>query len=215
MNSQPPQKTLGFWQFAWQKVKVQVVGIAVSAVVGITILLIWGTEWWNWFEPLLAVLTLGVAAFVWYGQKRAEWEEYLPNRLTVHFYYEGKEVMRCEKAHLTAEGDIRALAQQIGMQMAHNEQLKFVAAQVEVSAPILNQDEHKQEWYLHYTANIYLTELPKALANSADRPRVWREPFMDSGVNEWLSAEPEGARSLPHQGSVLEPHERMKTDAER
>jgi hypothetical protein len=74
------------------------------------------------------------------GQLRRAWEEYLPNRLTIHFYYNGREVMRCEKAHLTNESDIRALGQQIGMQMAGGTMLSFIAPQVEIAPPDTGRD---------------------------------------------------------------------------
>ncbi len=150
------------------------VGIGV-AFVGLFILLRYQTGWWEWFEPFLTLLTLGTAVYVLYTQLRREWEEYLPNRLTVRFYYNGQEVMRCEKAYLANESDIRPLAQQIGMQMADNTQLKFKAPQVVISPPQLNQ----QERYIHYSAIIHLLELPSVCQKvyQERKVRVWREPF--------------------------------------
>jgi len=171
-------ETMGLGQFAWQSTKRQFWATVVSAIVGLLILWRLRVTWQDWVEPLVTMLTLGVAAFVWFSQKREEWEEYLPNRLTVRFYHEDKEVMRCEKAHLTTESDIRALSQQIGAQMTEDPHLKFVIPAVEVSPPEL--DRHGR--YLHYAASFILTELPTTLDPNATL--VWKAPFDQPPVAE-------------------------------
>ncbi len=118
--------------------------------------------WWNIYEPVITLLTLFVAILVWYQQMSEEWEEdYLPKRFTGKFYFEGNELMRFENALLTNEGDIRALAQQIGSQMVDLQPLKFVAPEVEVTGPQL----YKKEKYVHYTISFKLTELPRSNHN--------------------------------------------------
>ncbi len=160
------------------------VGIGV-AIVGLFILLRYQTGWWEWFEPFLTLLTLGTAVYVLYTQLRREWQEYLPNRLTVHFYYSGQEVMRCEKAYLANESDIRPLAQQIGMQMAENTQLKFKAPQVVISPPQLN----KEARYIHYEAIIHLLEPPNGWKEG--QIRVWREPFDEIAIESSIESLPQ------------------------
>lgn len=125
---------------------------------------------WEWFERMFAYITFLVALLLWWGQKHAEWIDYLPNRLTVSFFFDGQEVMRCEKAILSNESDIRALSQTIGAQMVNKvrhkddpeskvEQLNFIPAKVEIDPFKLD----KKNKFLHYSARIYLTELPERL----------------------------------------------------
>lgn len=128
---------------------------------------------WEWFERMFAYITFLVAIMLWWGQKRAEWIDYLPNRLTVSFLFEGREVMRCEKAHLSNESDIRALSQAIGMQMNNGCQLKFIPAKVEIEPYELD----KKNRYLHYRARIYLTELPPKLKDKDGEVLVWGPDF--------------------------------------
>ncbi len=153
--------------------------LALGLAILLAWLIRWQTGWWDYIDPLLNLLTLGVALFVGIQQLRRSWEEYLPNRLTVHFYYEGREVMRCEKAYLANESDIRALGQQIGAQMADTQHLKLVAPMVEISPPEVNE----KECYVHYTAKFYLRELPEALKERDKRnqlPLVWNPPFEEA-----------------------------------
>jgi len=171
-TSQTPP--MSFWQFAWHEAKLRIaIGIPVLVIVlfALRVMRPRPADWWDWIDPLISLLTLGVAFFIWLGQLRRAWEEYLPNRLTVHFHYKGREVMRCEKAHLANESDIRALGQQIGMQMAGGQMLSFLAPQVEISPP---QTDSKGR-YTHYTARFYLRELPKQL--NENQMLVWRPPF--------------------------------------
>jgi hypothetical protein len=178
--SVPNEPPMSFWQFVWREVKQRItIGLLVLlvALFALPSLRPRPADWWDWIDALISLLTLGTAFFIWMGQLRRAWEEYLPNRLTIHFYYNGREVMRCEKAHLTNESDIRALGQQIGMQMAGGTMLSFIAPQVEIAPPETNPKER----YIHHVARYYLRELPNQLQNlGADKVLVWRPPF-DTG----------------------------------
>ncbi len=187
--STPNEQPMSFWQFAWREVKLRIgigIPVLIAALAALRFLRPKPTDWWDWIDALISLLTLGVAGFVWWGQLRRAWEEYLPNRLTVHFYYDGREVMRCEKAHLANESDIRALAQQIGRQMVGTE-LSFIAPKVEISPP----ETCEKERYIHYRVRFYLRELPPKLQNlPPDRVLIWRPPF-----DEEPRSEPQGAAS--------------------
>jgi hypothetical protein len=180
-HAMKPQATQGFWQFVWARnwLRLSVGSILAGAL--FFILFNSQEHWWNWAEPLVTFLILGVAAAVWYQQNREEWEEdHLPKRLTARFFYKGTEVMRCEKAHVASEGDIRALSQQTGAQMAKKNFLSFAIPDVQVSLPHIN----KSQKYVFYTATLDLTELPDTLAT--DKVRYWREPFLNSdGSPSW------------------------------
>ncbi|CUU34641.1 MAG: hypothetical protein K6U12_06450 [Armatimonadetes bacterium] len=172
---------LRFRQYAWQEIKGRIATVFKALVIAIPLawLIRWQTNWWDYIDPLLNLLTLGVALFVGIQQLRRSWEEYLPNRLTVYFYYHGREVMRCEKAYLANESDIRALGQQIGAQMAETRELKFVAPMVEISPPEVNE----KEGFIHYTAKFYLRELSdalKALDAQGQLPLIWKPPFREA-----------------------------------
>lgn len=134
---------LTLWQYAKREImkRTAVFLSVLVAAIPLAWFIRWQIDWWDYIDPLLNLLTLGVALFVGIQQLRRSWEEYLPNRLTVHFYYEGREVIRCEKAYLANESDIRALGQQIGAQMAETQHLKLVAPMVEISPPEVNEKE--------------------------------------------------------------------------
>jgi hypothetical protein len=166
-----------FWSFAWKESRSRIVLAIVVSFTVAWLLHISGSDWWNSIEPVITFLTLAVAIFIGYQQMREEWEEdHLPKRLTALFYFNGKEVMRCENARLAGEADIRALTQQIGLQMNKlKENLKFAAPDVEVSPPVVSQNGD----YVHYVAKVHLFELPSTL--TAGKVRVWREPFIVDG----------------------------------
>lgn len=173
------QQTLGKWRFIFREARSR---LFFSLIIGLFLMVIFfklEEGWWNIYEPLITLLTLGVALLVWYQQMREEWEEdYLPKQFTGKFYFEGKEVMHFENALLTHEGDIRALAQQIGSQMIDKvngklQQLIFVAPEVEVTGPQL----YKKEKYVHYTISFKLTELPQGI--DANKIRIWKIPFIN------------------------------------
>lgn len=185
MKAEPKkqQEPMHLWRYTYTQARLRMWAIILlaSLLIILQLLIGWTENLWGIVGPFISLLTLGVAILVWYQQVREEWEEdYLPKRFTAHFSYQGKEVMRCENAHLTAEGDIRALAQQIGSQMVDPDsqgrptQLLFVAPEVKVAGPIVN----KREKYVHYTVRLNLTKLPSPL--ELNTIRIWRESFMNS-----------------------------------
>jgi hypothetical protein len=94
------RQPMSFWQFAWREVKQRVsigIPVLIIAIVALRIIRPRPADWWDWIDPMISLLTLGFAFFIWLGQLRRAWEEYLPNRLTVHFYYQGREVMRAKR----------------------------------------------------------------------------------------------------------------------
>ena len=85
-----------------------------------------------WGGLLAHYITIGtfLAAFsAWFSSLFSDWRASLPKRLTVIFEHNDKKVMQCNYANLSGESDIRALAQQIGLQMA-SENLNFSAAKI-------------------------------------------------------------------------------------
>lgn len=170
------QQASRFVRFVWRESRPRLLLIG-GLTITLGLFLIWqSVDWWTKVEPVLSILTLGVALLVSYQQMREEWEEdFLPKRLTAHFYFEGTEVMRCENAHLAGEADIRALTQQIGFQMNNVTQLAFAAPDVQVTGPIISHDGS----CVQYVARVELFEWPTGIPNNVRR--IWREPFVTDG----------------------------------
>jgi hypothetical protein len=136
--------------------------------------------WSDVLDPLVGVSTLLIAVVVWWNESRQEWRNSLPKRLTVDFVYKGRLVMRCEDADLASEGDIRALGQQIGGQMAAKderskpEQLLLKAPTIRYSSPRLTENGAA----LCYHASFELMALPEKLANlETGQYWHWVPPF--------------------------------------
>lgn len=174
-----PCEPMPFVSFVIRHASRRVFAVAVVAfvLVGWKMFFPLFTETYETIDPFITLATLGLTFFVWYQQMREEWEEdYLPKRLTVEFHLKNKVLMRCEKAFLAGESDIRALAQQIGSQMNNLKQLQFVAPAVEISSAQLN----KKERFVHYAVKVHLTERPEALPENIAL-RIWSEPFLKEG----------------------------------
>lgn len=117
---------------------------------------------------------------VWWGESHQEWRNSLPKRLTVDFFYHGQLVMRCEDADLASEGDIRALGQQIGGQMAAKDEkskpelLLLKAPAIRYTPAKLNDDGAA----LCHHARFELLALPEKLAGLEPGQYLhWVPPF--------------------------------------
>ncbi len=124
-----------------------------------------GEGWWNVVEPVLAFGTLGVALFIWWNEKRREYEENLPKKLSVSFVYVGpenrfkdKEVICCKDVYLAGEGDIRAWGQQIGRQVVDNINLSFTPDLRPKPSEIKKGNDGG--YFKSYSVTFFLTELP-------------------------------------------------------
>ncbi len=184
----------------WEKIKyllfrskVQLTVAFILAIILVLFLLWYSTRWWNWAEPFITLLTLGVALAVWYKQTIEAWENDLPKRLTVQYLYHDREVMRCELAELSSEADIRNLGQQIGLQISGKQHLKFVAANIkQIKAGIKLLDSPGTGDYgtyiKEYKVIFILTELPDSL--QADHSAIWRFPFIKPNGDNDVKFEP-------------------------
>lgn len=180
-----------FYNFWWKKELFRIIAIMICFCLLVVWMIInknFWLKWWTWIDIFITFLTLIVAIVVWHQNSRETWKKNLPKRLTVSFQYEGNEIMRCEKAHLTSEADIRALGQQIGRQMAKqiNEMvthsntgskqinLDFVAPYIKIVEPEKLEQDEPDKIYVHYRANFELMENP---LSKKDEMWVWKEPF--------------------------------------
>jgi hypothetical protein len=146
-----------------------------------------GKFWTDYLDPFVGMAVLIVALALWFGEVRQDWRNSLPRRLSVVFRYRGdngdREVMRCVRAGLASEADVRALAQQIGAQM--------VAGQLDFRAPNVKQSGGNVEVaedgdvYRHHVVTLELRKLPSAIADlPKDHVLVWRPPFSEDPIPE-------------------------------
>lgn len=146
------------------------------------------TSWQKYADSVIGLITLVIAFLVWYQESSESYREALPKRLTVHFVHVTRifdeetmrEVMRCDKAILSHEGDVRALAQQIGRQMSGNERDLKLRPMLDM----LKKDIEKErgEPYMHYVVTIVLLELLPNLQGLLDSNRMllWEPPHMEA-----------------------------------
>jgi hypothetical protein len=169
-------------------------GLAITAL-GLTAAVIltlgwffgWGTgDAWGWLQNISTSLTLVVAFLIWVGERAQDWQFSLPKRLTAEFYFAGDKVMVCEGAYLAGEDDIRAWAQQLGMQMA-SEPLSLLPDMVQ-DGPIVERDDDEGIYFSHYRVRLHLRALPKRvealkIAGAEGPPWVrWARPDFSDGA---------------------------------
>ncbi|MCA9167057.1 MAG: hypothetical protein KDB23_05295 [Planctomycetales bacterium] len=116
--------------------------------------------WSNRLQPVFELTTLMFAFLIWFSNQRSRWEESLPKRLSVTYVFDGRPVMRCERATLIDESDIRAMAQQMGAQMAGG-RLAFGPV-VNIVAPSVERIEDGTAIRC-YGMSFHLTELPDCI----------------------------------------------------
>ncbi|MBI5136852.1 MAG: hypothetical protein HZA24_05885 [Nitrospirae bacterium] len=143
------------------------------------------SAWPNRIDPWIAFVTLGVAVVIWFMERHREWVDGLPKRLDVLFIHKETPLMECRGADLASVTDIRALAQQIGMQMTGGVSLDFKIpmVQIQVERPTKDAAGH----FIRYRAVLFLRNLPtpkdKApLSKYVDlaegkQCETWRYPF--------------------------------------
>lgn len=133
------------------------------------------TRWNSDIDQIVSLATLMIALFVWYGEIAQDWKNNLPKRLTVRFENEQSQlVMLCIKAHLSDVADIRALGQQIGLQISGEKMLAFRVPFVKRNAGDILYDPEIGH-FLHYKVTFTLTKPPAGL--SPGQYKLWQAPF--------------------------------------
>lgn len=153
--------------------------VGMAALGGVVTLLALSTDgrdpaWWKWLEPVTGVLTLAVAGAVWWGELKQDHDASIPKKLTVRFFNGGVEVMRCERAYLADEADIRAWAQQLGRQMNDNKDLSYFP-DLRVTLP-RQPTPDSDGAFMEYQAEITLRSLPPYL--EARRNAGFAQPYV-------------------------------------
>ena len=130
--------------------------------------------WNDYLNTLFCFATLMVALAVWFGEAHEDWKAALPCKLTAIFIYETKEVIRCNHADLSSEGDMRALGQSIGSQMCNGSQLSIKMPEIQRTSGELETDSDGNVFH-HYTILFTLRELPKG--TQLGKVLLWKPPF--------------------------------------
>ncbi|MEQ1826570.1 MAG: hypothetical protein ABL921_11520 [Pirellula sp.] len=157
-------------RFIWKRQGSYIaIYVTVLVVVGIVIACFgWNAvavagDWWGKCSALLGVAAIGVATLVWIGEINEDWEESLPKTLTAVFFMYGPEesrtpIMACINASLTGESDIRAMGQQIGLQLNEKKPLDMTPS-IKVLEPYVD----KESGIKRYMAYFYLDQVPQAV----------------------------------------------------
>jgi hypothetical protein len=111
--------------------------------------------WQSWMEPFLAFSTITIAIFIWYNEKKQDWESALPKKLDVYFQHQDKVIYQVRNAPLAGDDDIRQWGQQIGRQMNKGD-LLFNGFKVE--GP--NRETYKAgKDVMRYTLTVWLQNI--------------------------------------------------------
>ncbi len=180
-------------KYAWknQRVSLFIVGFGMLAIAALICLVpAWKpilladsppsnlTDWLSRMQDLAGFLTLAVAVIVWHGETREDWENALPNRMSVFFFgpaFEGKEplpVIVCRNVWLAGEGDLRQWAMQVATQSVNTaypskNPVRFLDFEPAVCAGqgVTLVDEMGRA-HKHYSVRFNLTILPEILATA-------------------------------------------------
>ena len=179
------EKVKAMAEFAWRDDKrLLVAGLLVLIIVSFIVLPLCGAEghtaWWTYVEPIIGILTLSLATIIWVGQIDDRWKNSLPKELTVLFTFNDKALIRCERAYLASEADIRAWAQQLGRQI--------VAEQAGKSEDLVFYPDIRQEpslvkfldggYVMSYSVVYKLRRLPTGFTDMYEQNRsaLWKKP---------------------------------------
>jgi hypothetical protein len=119
-------------------------------------------DWWIRIQSFLGIPTLLVALFVWYGEIREDWENDLPKRMSVFFFYGDKPAIVCRHVWLAGAEDLRAWGQQVAAQAAEVARLEFTP-DVIAREPSLAVLPNGKTICKHYVVRFQLTKPPPSL----------------------------------------------------
>lgn len=157
------------------------------------------TEWTVW-DAAFTLFTLFVGLAVFFGEAIEDWEERLPNRLTIFFLFERRTLLVCYYAHLPHAGDIRTWGQQIGSQMCDRDQLDFSPFS---DLRRLGVEVDADGAFVHYQAVIYLRKIPakldKIYSTPDDKHLFWCKVLRHRGGGDAFESKEESAKHRPQQ----------------
>jgi hypothetical protein len=131
-------------------------------------------EWLLNAQTILGIGTLLVALFVWIGEIEEDWENKLPKRLSVFFFWEAKPFIVCRYVWLAGEDEIRTWGQQVGVQAQDampeekpSDLFLHFKPDVQTGNPELLVGPKGEAWK-HYSICFRLTGLTKSLERTKD-----------------------------------------------
>ena len=156
---------MSFWRHLWRSksTKRQIILTSFLALCLIIFFIIGCLQskspnemWQSWIDPFLALSTIFIAAFIWWNEKRQDWENALPKKLDAYFKYQNKTVYQVKNAPLAGDDDIRQWGQQIGRQMNDDKNLSFNGFKVE--GPNRERDKAGKN-IMRYALTIWLQQI--------------------------------------------------------
>lgn len=132
-----------FWKPFWNSTSAKGQIILTSVLIIIIIILLFNGRshsisyaqiWQNRIDPVLTIGTILIASFIWYSEKKQNWENNLPMKLNVFFRHNDQVFYQVENAPLAGSDDVRQWGQQLGRQI-HGGDLSFNGFSVEVPVP--------------------------------------------------------------------------------
>jgi hypothetical protein len=154
-------------------------------------------EWVTYLQSFLGLGTLFIAFLIWYAETNDNWENNLPKRMSIFFFYDEHPVIVCRCVWLASAGDLRAWGQQVAAQAA--------GKRLDFSPDIKALQPHPVIWPAgtvcnHYAVRFNLTRHPFGTENfgiclyqnmASDKKGVYPIPVSRietlSAVNEWQS----------------------------
>ncbi len=150
--------------------------------------------WPNWLDPVLTIGTIFIAVFIWYNEKKQDWENSLTKKLNVQVFFDDSVFYEVENAPLTGADDIRQWGQQLGRQMNGEENLTF--REFHVGIPVRGVDESGND-VMRYHLKIWLQTLG---ANKTSKKWTYGEDgrfLLEAPVSASLAPTPEIRTSQP------------------
>lgn len=141
--------------FIWKNSWAQIIIVMLFIITGVLVYLFNGnafaTQWESWLEAFVTSLILFMAVFIWYNEKKQDWENSLSKKLNIT-YMLGQEVY-CQviNAPLASEGDIRAWAISIGGTIL-NERVHIDFSGFKISKPQIDYKNNNNV----YGVTVYL-----------------------------------------------------------
>lgn len=112
--------------------------------------------WENWLEASITFMLLIVAVFIWYNEKKQDWEMALPKKLNVCYKLDDKYNINVINAPLASEQDIRPWGLSIAQTML-NKTLRIEFEGFEIARPEIKTDTEGRNFKL-YSITFFLTE---------------------------------------------------------
>ena len=140
-------------------------------------------DWLMRVQSFLGLGTLLVALFVWYSRIRDDWENHLPKRMSVFFFYLGHPVIICRYVWLAGADDLRAWGQQVAAQAAYNQRYLEFSPEIKTRDPSLIVMTKDDTICKHYAICFQLNELPSSLTEELGMCRYQNFEAKDSSVN--------------------------------